>query len=82
MNERVRQRLGDAAQFETRRQAWARFHRSEHAGGDDRPIGRVIADLGALRGLLPDGVRRHDPDPAKQGIARMHRDLAGLDRPR
>ena len=48
----------------------------------DRPVGEVIADQGTLRELLPDAAPRHDPDPAKLGIARMYRDLAGLGRAR
>jgi hypothetical protein len=44
----------------------------------ERELCAVLADVGALRELLPPEVRRANPDPTYQGVQRMHRLLAVL----
>jgi hypothetical protein len=75
-------RFGAPAQLRARNHALEQFNRWESGRVSDRAVAEVVADLGALRGLLPEAVRGHDPDPEKRGIAQMHRALARLGRDR
>jgi len=76
------QRFGDRTQLAARNRALERFNRWERGHVSDRAVAQVVADLGALRNLLPEALRSHDPDPEKRGIAQMHRALARLGRDR
>ena len=61
------------ADFELRRQQWARLNRWERE--EPRPEltpEQCLAALGALYELLPESTRFEDRDPERQGVRRMH----------